>query len=115
VYSANRITHSVQSTNLADILERVLDKGVVIAGDIKVCLADVELLSIKIRLVLASVDKALAIGINWWQRDPALSAGAALDPGAQMAARLAGAASAPGPLEPLVPPDPATAGQVESE
>lgn len=84
----NRLTHSIQSTNLADILERVLDKGIVIAGDIKICLADVELLSIKIRLVVASVDKAMAIGINWWQNDPALSTGARLDPGANLASRL---------------------------
>jgi hypothetical protein len=83
LYPQNRITHSLQSTNLADILERVLDKGIVIAGDIKVCLADVELLSIKIRLVIASVDKAMAIGINWWQNDPALSTGAQREPGAQ--------------------------------
>lgn len=88
MHTQNRLTHSVQATNLADILERVLDKGVVIAGDIKVCLADVELLSIKIRLVIASVDKALAIGINWWQYDPALNAKAQTDPGAAMAARL---------------------------
>lgn len=88
MHTQNRITHSVQATNLADILERVLDKGVVIAGDIKICLADVELLSIKIRLVIASVDKALAIGINWWQHDPALNAKARPDPGAAMADRL---------------------------
>lgn len=59
--------------NLADILERVLDKGVVIAGDITIYLADVQLLSIKIRLLVASVDKAKEMGINWWQSDPALS------------------------------------------
>jgi hypothetical protein len=85
------MTHSLNSTNLADILERVLDKGIVVAGDIKVCLADVELLSIKIRLVICSVDKAMAIGINWWQNDPALSSGASPDPGAAMAGRLAAA------------------------
>ena len=67
------ITHSVQTTNLADILERVLDKGIVIAGDIKICLADVELLNIKIRLLIASVEKAKEMGIDWWQSDPALS------------------------------------------
>lgn len=89
MYQQNRITHATHSNTLADILERVLDKGVVIAGDIKVCLADVELLSIKIRLVVCSVDKALAIGINWWQRDPALSGDALSDPGAAMAVRLA--------------------------
>lgn len=64
---------SIKSTNLADILERVLDKGIVIAGDIKISLADVELLSIKIRLLVASVDKAREIGINWWEDDPDLS------------------------------------------
>lgn len=67
------IAHSVQTTSLADILERVLDKGIVIAGDIKICLADVELLTIKIRLLIASVEKAKEMGIDWWQSDPALS------------------------------------------
>ena len=72
--SENRaITHSVQTSGLADILERVLDKGIVIAGDITISLADVELLNIKIRLLIASVDKAQEIGINWWKSDPALS------------------------------------------
>jgi hypothetical protein len=88
MHPQNRVQHSLQSTNLADILERVLDKGVVIAGDIKVCLADVELLSIKIRLVIASVDKAMAIGINWWQQDPSLNTNARLSPDSGMAARL---------------------------
>src|SRR5881227_1933864 len=59
--------------NLADILERVLDKGIVIAGDIQVNLLDIELLTIKLRLVVASVDKAKEIGIDWWESDPALS------------------------------------------
>ncbi|GHF59992.1 putative gas vesicle protein GvpJ 1 [Streptomyces mashuensis] len=59
--------------NLADILERVLDKGVVIAGDIRVELLDIELLTIKLRLVVASVDKAKEMGIDWWESDPALS------------------------------------------
>jgi len=58
---------------LADVLERVLDKGIVIAGDIQVNLLDIELLTIKLRLVVASVDKAKEIGIDWWERDPALS------------------------------------------
>ena len=62
-----------QPANLADLLERVLDKGIVIAGDITICLGTVELLTIKIRLLIASVDKAQEIGINWWQSDPALS------------------------------------------
>lgn len=61
------------SSSLADILERILDKGVVIAGDIKISLADVELLAIKIRLVVASIDKAKEMGIDWWERDKDLS------------------------------------------
>jgi hypothetical protein len=65
--------HATNATNLADILERVLDKGVVIAGDIKIQIADIDLLTIKIRLLVASVDKALEMGINWWQTDPYLS------------------------------------------
>jgi len=68
-----QIVHSIQSTNLADILERVLDKGIVIAGDIQIKLADVELLTIKIRLLIASVDKAQQIGINWWETDSYLN------------------------------------------
>lgn len=70
---AERIIHATDATNLADILERVLDKGIVIAGDIKVNVADIELLSVKIRLVLCSVEKAQELGINWWQSDPYLS------------------------------------------
>jgi hypothetical protein len=67
------VQHATDTTNLADLLERILDKGIVIAGDIKVKLADVELLTIQIRLLIASVDKAREIGIDWWERDPALS------------------------------------------
>jgi len=74
--NSEQITHSIQSTNLADILERVLDKGIVIAGDIQIKLADVELLTIKIRLLIASVDKAQQIGINWWETDSYLSSNA---------------------------------------
>jgi hypothetical protein len=62
--------------NLADILERVLDKGIVIAGDIQINLLDIELLNIKIRLLVASVDRAREMGINWWESDPRLSTGA---------------------------------------
>ncbi|MFF4127839.1 gas vesicle protein [Microbispora rosea] len=62
-----------ESTNLGDILERVLDRGIVIAGDIKVNLLEIELLTIKLRLVIASVDTAREIGIDWWERDPWLS------------------------------------------
>ncbi len=70
---AEQITHAIQATNLADILERVLDKGIVIAGDIQIRIADIELLTIKIRLLIASVDKAMEMGINWWQQDSYLS------------------------------------------
>ncbi|WP_172800491.1 gas vesicle protein GvpJ [Mycobacterium sp. IS-1496] len=64
---------SPQSTNLGDILERVLDKGIVIAGDIRVNLLDIELLTIKLRLVIASLDTAREVGIDWWVNDPWLS------------------------------------------
>ena len=63
-----------ESTNLADILERVLDKGIVIAGDIQINLLDIELLTIKLRLLIASVDRAREMGINWWESDPSLQA-----------------------------------------
>ncbi len=63
-------TTSLQSTNLAELLDRILDKGLVIVGDIKINLVDVELLTIKIRLLVAGVDKAKALGINWWENDP---------------------------------------------
>jgi hypothetical protein len=59
-------------TNLADILERVLDKGIVIAGDIQINLLDIELLTIKLRLLIASVDRAREMGINWWETDSSL-------------------------------------------
>jgi hypothetical protein len=60
--------------SLADILERVLDKGIVIAGDIQINLLDIELLTIKLRLLVASVDRAREMGINWWEGDPSLQA-----------------------------------------
>lgn len=62
------------TTNLVDILDRVLDKGLVIAGDIRISLANVELLTIRIRLLICSVDKAEQIGLNWWKYDPNLTA-----------------------------------------
>jgi hypothetical protein len=61
-----------EPTNLADILERVLDKGIVIAGDIQINLLDIELLTIKLRLLIASVERAREMGINWWEGDPSL-------------------------------------------
>jgi hypothetical protein len=62
--------------NLADILERVLDKGIVIAGDVQINLLDIELLTIRLRLLITSVDRAREMGINWWEGDPMLSGGA---------------------------------------
>ena len=63
-----------EASNLADILERVLDKGIIIAGDIRVNLLDIELLTVKIRLIVVSVDKAEEMGIDWWRHDPMLTA-----------------------------------------
>ena len=60
------VTHAMQSSTLADVLERVLDKGIVIAGDIKIKLVDIELLTIQIRLMIASVEKAREMGMDWW-------------------------------------------------
>jgi hypothetical protein len=66
-----------QPQGLVDILDKILDKGLVVAGDIKVSLANVELLTIQLRLVICSIDKAEAIGINWWRADRFYSADAA--------------------------------------
>lgn len=65
---------SMQPDGLADILERILDKGIVVAGDVSVSLVGIELLSIRLRLLIATVDKAKEMGINWWESDPRLSA-----------------------------------------
>ncbi|MGE0542456.1 MAG: gas vesicle protein [Dehalococcoidia bacterium] len=65
------------STSLVDILDRVLDKGLVVAGDIRVSLANIELLTIRIRLLVCSIDKATEIGLDWWRRDGFLSSTAA--------------------------------------
>ena len=61
---------------LPDVLERILDKGIVVAGDIQINLLDIELLTIKLRLLVASVERAREMGINWWEGDAALSSGA---------------------------------------
>jgi hypothetical protein len=73
-----------EPANLGDILERVLDRGIVIVGDIKVSLLDIELLTLKLRLLVASVDTARQLGIDWWEHDPWLSSQArpALESGA---------------------------------
>src|SRR4051812_37517348 len=67
-------------TGLVDVLDRVLDKGLVIAGDIRINLLDIELLTIKVRLLIASADKAREMGIDWWAHDPALSSKARPEP-----------------------------------
>jgi hypothetical protein len=79
------IASATRSSSLADILERVLDKGVVIAGDIKIKLVEIELLTIQIRLVICSVERAMEMGMDWWRTDPNWSAlarqAAVLSPG----------------------------------
>ncbi|HUY13909.1 MAG TPA: gas vesicle protein [Terriglobia bacterium] len=80
------VTHALQSSTLSDVLERVLDKGVVIAGDIKIKLVDIELLSIQIRLVICSVDKAKEMGMDWWVNNPVFCSQA---PQGQLEASLA--------------------------
>ena len=71
------LVNPTRSHGLVDILDRVLDKGLVIAGDIKINLANVELLTIQVRLLVCSIDKAEEIGMNWWRSDPRFAAPAA--------------------------------------
>ena len=66
-----KLTHSTNSTTVADLLERLLDKGIVISGDIRIRLVEVELLTLEIRLLICSVDKALEMGLDWWSGNPA--------------------------------------------
>ncbi|AUG98565.1 gas vesicle protein [Pectobacteriaceae bacterium CE70] len=66
-----KLTHSTDSTTVADLLERLLDKGVVISGDIRIRLVEVELLTLEIRLLICSVDKAVEMGLDWWSGNPA--------------------------------------------
>jgi hypothetical protein len=80
------VVHSMQSSTLSDVLERVLDKGIVVAGDIKIKLVDIELLSIQIRLVICSVDKAKEMGMDWWVNNPVFCSQA---PQGQLEASLA--------------------------
>ncbi len=72
---AHRTGSGPAPAQLADVLERVLDKGIVIAGDIQINLLDIELLTIRLRLLVASADKAREMGIDWWENDPFLSSG----------------------------------------
>jgi hypothetical protein len=85
------MSHSINSATLADVLERILDKGLVIAGDIKIKLVDIELLTIQIRLVVCSVDKAREMGIDWWTTSSYLSGAAHPDKSKadELSARLA--------------------------
>jgi hypothetical protein len=85
------------TTNLVDILDRVLDKGLVIAGDVRVSLANVELLTIRIRLLVCSVDKAEQIGLNWWKYDPHLTMQAPIVPVLPEASRRGRRANGPRP------------------
>ena len=82
------IPHAVASSGLADVLERVLDKGMVIAGDIKIKLVDIELLTIQIRVLIASVDKAKEMGLDWWMTNPDFSSQAKLTEQESELARL---------------------------
>ncbi|HEY3529313.1 MAG TPA: gas vesicle protein [Nocardioides sp.] len=72
-YAPTGYANRPEPASLADILERVLDKGIIIAGDIRVNLLDIELLTVKIRLLVVSVDKAEEMGIDWWRHDPMLT------------------------------------------
>ncbi len=69
----NQLHGAAGADGLADVLERILDKGIVIAGDVSVSLVGIELLTIRLRLLIATVDKAKEMGINWWEGDPDLS------------------------------------------
>ena len=73
--SMERRSQVPQTTTLADLLDRVLDKGLVVAGDVSISLANVELLTIRIRLLVCSIDKAEQIGLNWWRYDRTLTGG----------------------------------------
>lgn len=70
------VQNPMHRDGLADVLERILDKGIVIAGDVSVSLVGIELLTIRLRLLIATVDKAKELGINWWENDPHLSTSA---------------------------------------
>lgn len=85
---SSALSGSDGGTNLADVLERVLDKGIVIAGDIQINLLDIELLTIKLRLVIASVDTARRMGIRWWENDPMLAGAKTEDDPKQLRERI---------------------------
>ena len=99
--AAQAIQQATDTSTLADLLERILDKGIVIAGDIRVNLCDVELLTLQIRLVICSVDKAKEMGMDWWVNNPAFSSGAHANSLSRVEERLANleAASSPQPQQ----------------
>ncbi|WP_163833116.1 gas vesicle protein [Spartinivicinus ruber] len=72
LHNQQGLRHSTETTSVADLLERILDKGIVITGDIKIKLVDIELLSLEIRLVVCSVDKAVELGLDWWRNNASL-------------------------------------------
>jgi hypothetical protein len=101
--TSQRIVQSPRNATLADVLDRVLDKGLVVAGDIKIKLLDVELLTIQVRLVVCSVDKAVEMGMDFWRNDPHLSSLARREP----------APALPAPESPNARCRPVTAGPLQ--
>ena len=106
---------AVQPDSLADVLERILDKGVVIAGDVSVSLVGIELLTIRLRLLIATVDKAKELGINWWESDPRLSGRAETleRENAELTARLEAMEARLAALQTLIPEPLPAAGTAE--
>jgi hypothetical protein len=94
------VSHAVHTSTLSDVLERVLDKGIVIAGDIKVKLVDIELLSLQIRLVICSVDKAREMGMDWWVNNPVFAS----QPSKQLEDKIAGIENQLARLEAVLTP-----------
>jgi hypothetical protein len=105
------MSHAVETSTLSDVLERVLDKGIVIAGDIRVKLVDIELLSIQIRLVICSVDKAKEMGMDWWVNNPIFHRGEDRE---TLASSLASIEERMGKLEASLTKEEVPAGQVAS-
>jgi Gas vesicle protein len=107
--AGHNMEHSLQSATLADLLERILDKGIVIAGDIRIKLVEVELLTIQLRLVVCSVEKARELGLDWWTNDSTLSgrnqAGGAIEERVARLESLAANPAAPLPGRKLKTPD----------
>jgi hypothetical protein len=114
--TSQRIVQSTQGATLADVLDRVLDKGLVVAGDIKIKLMDIELLTIQVRLVVCSMDKAASMGMDFWRHDPHLSSLARSEPsralpapdsaGAQLAGPTSAATSSAQPQDRVTPAPP---------